>query len=170
MSSHRVTTIIGSIVIIVIAAVAIYGNYQQAKPELPISVSFRPAILGQGLVAQFRNNSGAALEVELTLNRPATNTYQREVLELPAGLTEIGPLQNWTFVPGQQVKLANVSFRPLEFTVPGGADGQLRGACPVITRQFCPNQSGSALRTCIEQNRSKYANLSSACTRLLDGG
>ena len=103
------TNIISFIILLIVAAIA-YGFYQQrelqrSKPELPVSVSFRNAILGSGLVAQFKNNSGAALEVVLTLRRPATNTYQSEVLELRStGVTEIGPLEGWTFVAGQDIE------------------------------------------------------------------
>jgi hypothetical protein len=157
--------------VVIICAAIVWHAKEQSKPELPVSVNFRHAILGQGLVAQFRNNSGAALEVALKLTRPATNTYQSEVLELPStGVTEVGPLDGWMFVAGQDVELRNVSYRPMKVIVPGGDGGSLRSACPVITTQYCSGQTGPALRTCIEQNRSKFEHLSPACTRLLDGG
>jgi hypothetical protein len=148
---------------------------QESKPDLPVTVSFRRAILGGGLVARFRNNTALQLEIAALFISPSTGQRSQTQLVLGPGQTqEVGSLQGWQFIAGQQIQLSNTGFRPIVISVPGGnaatasgADEQLRNACPIIVSTDCASQTGPALRTCIEQNRSKYANLSTDCTRLL---
>lgn len=90
-----------------------------AKRDLPISVSFRPALLGSGLVATFKNNSGQALEFAAEFSSSATNQERRTNLVIPAnGVHEMGYTEGWSFAAGQHVRLSNTNFRTIEYTVP----------------------------------------------------
>jgi hypothetical protein len=62
-----------------------------AKPDLPVMVSFRPALLGSGLVAVFKNTSSTQLEVAATFSSAATGMRRGANLVIPGnGMQEIG--------------------------------------------------------------------------------
>jgi hypothetical protein len=90
-----------------------------SKHDLPVNVSFHPALLGNGLVATFKNNSGNQLEVAAVFISESTGQTKETNLVLPASDTqEIGYAQGWAFAKGQHVKLSNGNFRPAEYVVP----------------------------------------------------
>lgn len=92
---------------------------QEAKPDLPVTISFRRALLGSGMVATFKNVGASPLEVAAIFVSQATGQQQRRNLVLPPNIIqEIGPAQGWPFAPGQRVLLSNANFRPKEAVVP----------------------------------------------------
>jgi hypothetical protein len=111
--------IILAIVAILVAFAFINHNAEASKPTLPVSVSYRQAILGPGLVARFTNESSESLELRVRADSPATNFYHAWYLVIPPGRTrEIGPLEGWSFLDGQRLELSNVNFRSAAGTVP----------------------------------------------------
>jgi hypothetical protein len=91
-----------------------------AKPDLPVMVSFRPALLGSGLVAVFKNTNSTQLEVAATFSSAATGIRRGANLVIPGnGMQEIGYAQGWTFAAGQHIRLTNGEYRPAEYQVPG---------------------------------------------------
>jgi uncharacterized protein YfaS (alpha-2-macroglobulin family) len=90
----------------------------EARPDLPVNLSFRKALLSTGLVGVFRNTSSQELEFVLDLESPATGPHIRKSVVLNAnGFLEIGAQQGWPFSPGQRVMLNNPVYRPRAFTV-----------------------------------------------------
>jgi phage shock protein A len=60
---------------------------QSAKPDLPVTISFRQALLGSGMVATFKNFSASPLEVAAVFSSQATGQEQRRNLVLaPKGV------------------------------------------------------------------------------------
>jgi hypothetical protein len=93
----------------------------EAKPDLPLSIGFRRAILGTGLVMELRNNSGSQIEVGAAFTSEATGLTQQRNIVLPPNLVvQLGSSQGWAFVPGQRIVFRNVSYRPSEVVVPQG--------------------------------------------------
>lgn len=93
---------------------------QASKRDLPISVSFRQALLGSGLVATFKNNSSQTLEVAAVFSSPSTGQQKQTNLVIPSnGVQEIGHAEGWAFAAGNHVTLTNNEFRPIEYVVPG---------------------------------------------------
>lgn len=93
---------------------------EEAKRDLPIVVSFRRAVLGNGLVVIFRNDSGSTLEAAAELSSPATGEKRTAHLVLPPnGVQEIGYAQGWPVVAGQHIRLVNNAYRPAEYIVTG---------------------------------------------------
>lgn len=91
----------------------------EAKPDLPLSVGFRPALFGTGLVMELRNNSGSQLEVAAAFSSEATGlTQQRNIVLAPNLVLQLGSAQGWAFVPGQRITFRNVHYRPAEVVVP----------------------------------------------------
>lgn len=93
---------------------------EASKRDLPISVSFRPALLGSGLVATFKNNSSRTLEVAAVFSSSSTGQQRQTNLVIPSlGVQEIGHVEGWSFAAGHHVTLTNNEFRPIEYIVPG---------------------------------------------------
>ena len=91
----------------------------EAKPDLPLSIGFRRAILGTGLVMELRNNSASQLEVAAAFTSEATGmTQQRNIVLPPNIVMQFGSAQGWAFVPGQRIMFKNVNYRPAEVVVP----------------------------------------------------
>ena len=89
------------------------------KKPLPVTVSFRAAALQQGLVAEIRNSSSEPLKIGFTLHSAGSGTAKQGELFLPPnGMTEIGWMEGWRFVPGETVTLKNSNYRTLTFVVP----------------------------------------------------
>jgi hypothetical protein len=90
----------------------------EARPDLPVVVTYRNALLSAGLVGVFRNTSSRELEFTLDLASPATGRHIRRAVVLnPNGILEIGAQQGWAFAPGQQIMLINPAYRPIVKTV-----------------------------------------------------
>jgi len=91
-----------------------------SKPDLPVSVSFRAALMGSGLVAIFKNNGTKAIEVAAEFTSTATGTKRSANLVLEPNLArQIGHAEGWPFAAGQHIRLTNNQFRPAEYEVPG---------------------------------------------------
>lgn len=92
----------------------------ESRPDLPIRVGFRRALIGQGEVGTFLNLSNQVLQVTLDVTSPATGASLHRVLTMnPHGFVQIGPIQQWPFAPGQKLELSNPSFRSVTRMVPG---------------------------------------------------
>jgi hypothetical protein len=92
----------------------------EARPDLPVNLSFRRAVLHPGLVGVFRNTSSRELEFLLDVDSPATGDhFRRSIVLNPRSFVEIGARQGWPFAPGQRVTLNNPVYRPLLQTVGG---------------------------------------------------
>lgn len=90
----------------------------EARPDLPVSVQFRKALLGPGLVGVFRNDSGKTLEFTLDLQSDVTGHHVRRAVVLnPNQFIEIGAKQGWPFAPGQRITLENPAYRTVARTV-----------------------------------------------------
>jgi hypothetical protein len=91
-----------------------------SKPDLPVSVSFRAALLGSGLVAIFKNNGAKPIEVAAEFTSTVTGTKRSADLVLEPNLAkQIGHAEGWPFAAGQHIRLTNNQFRPAEYEVPG---------------------------------------------------
>ncbi|MDX1914190.1 MAG: hypothetical protein SFU55_01295 [Methylophilus sp.] len=88
------------------------------KPELPINVSYRQALMGDGLVAQFTNNSDRFLSIVATFLNPTTNQHMTTRLDLaPRAIKEVGHLEGWTFSSGDQLTIKNNDYEPTYMTI-----------------------------------------------------
>lgn len=98
------------------------SDYQAAvatKPALPLVVTFRSSLLGNGLVAVIENTSDRYLTVVLAVRNPTLSTVKRFKLELkPQSSTDFGHLEGWTFASGDEVGLFNDEFSGLQLSVP----------------------------------------------------
>lgn len=89
------------------------------KPALPVVVSYRPSLVGQGLVAIFSNQSGNRLTLTVTFEDRTGQQRKTGTIDLdPNGRTEIGWLEGWRFEPGETIKISHPNYRPMNLRVP----------------------------------------------------
>jgi uncharacterized RDD family membrane protein YckC len=89
-----------------------------SRPELPLRLSFRDALIGPDKRAVLENLSDNALEVVLDVKSPVTGAhFSRTFVINPRSFGQIGRAQGWPFAPGQLVTVSNPEYRPLVQTV-----------------------------------------------------
>jgi hypothetical protein len=90
----------------------------QARPDLPVRLGLRNALLGGGKVAVLQNESNSALEIIVEAQSPVTGAhFKRAYVMNPRAILQIGPQQGWPFAPGQSITVSNPKFRPVTRTV-----------------------------------------------------
>jgi len=107
--------IVGIVFIAVVIMVIINRNFNlpvaQAKPPVPVELTFRKALIGSGAVAQFKNNSGKLLSVEVKFSNPTFHTSKVFDFVLDPGKPlEIGHLEGWTMASGDTVEVSSSGF------------------------------------------------------------
>lgn len=89
------------------------------KPPLPVNVSFRQALTGDGLVAAFHNESKSFLSLKIELKNPTFNKSVTTRIDLsPDETKEIGYLEGWSFASGDEVNILNESYEKLRIVSP----------------------------------------------------
>src|SRR5258708_4348118 len=64
---------------------------KEARPDLPITMGFRPSLLGNGKVAVMQNISNSEIEVTLDVMSPATGlTFHKALVIEPHGVQQLG--------------------------------------------------------------------------------
>ena len=88
-------------------------------PEVPVTVSYRQAFAGPGLVAVFRNTSLKTLSVLATFFNPTTGQQRSSQLTItPQGVAEIGHAEGWAFASGDKITLKGADYREVSAQVP----------------------------------------------------
>jgi hypothetical protein len=89
------------------------------QPELPVQVSFRPAWMGQGMVASFRNVGSQQLTLMLEF-RDADRRVSRDFAVVVEGgaTTEIGHPQGWLVSSGQSVRVSASGYKSVTAFAP----------------------------------------------------
>lgn len=94
------------------------SNPLDLRPELPVIVNYRAALVGSGTVLQVSNQTANRLTLTLTVTRGATDKLTRPLDLGPNDRAEIGRLQGWSFQTGDRVVLEHPNYRPLASTTP----------------------------------------------------
>lgn len=96
-----------------------FDSLAAQKPALPVSVTFRPSWLGQGMVAELHNASPRYLTVVLVVRNPTLSRARRFTLELaPEAGTAFGHLEGWRFASGDEVAVYHDAFSATRAVVP----------------------------------------------------
>jgi len=89
------------------------------QPELPVRVSFRPAWMGQGMVASFRNVGTQQLTLMVEFRDPNLRASRDFAIVVEAGGTaEVGHPQGWLVNSGQSVRVAASGFKSVTAFAP----------------------------------------------------
>lgn len=88
------------------------------KPELPITVSFREAMMGPGNVAIFNTTIKSPVPILVTLHSSAFGTDKRFELHLePSHSTELGHMEGAVIENGDTITIENQNYAPHSFKV-----------------------------------------------------
>lgn len=89
------------------------------KPALPVFVAYRQALMGNGLVAQFTNQSNRFLAIVVTATNPSLHQKQVFRLDIPPNETkEIGHLEGWAFSSGDTILVSHFDYAPSKIIIP----------------------------------------------------
>lgn len=106
----------GSALLIAILAAAGCGI---GKSELPVVVTVRPSLLGEGHVLQFHNESGRRLVLEVEVKDAQGGTASHIVSVGPHAVEEFGWLELGKRInAGDEVRVQHRDFRALRIHVP----------------------------------------------------
>jgi hypothetical protein len=85
----------------------------------PIRASYRESIVGKGLVLRLENTSCRYLRVAVALKNPTTGQSLRRTLDLgPRDMDEIGWLQGWQVMSGDEIAVSHHDYRTLRLHTP----------------------------------------------------
>jgi len=88
------------------------------KPELPVTLSFRKAIMGPGYVAIFNTTIKAPVAVLVNLHSAALGTTKQIELHLDSTHpTELGHMEGAVIENGDTITIENQNYSPISFTV-----------------------------------------------------
>jgi hypothetical protein len=89
------------------------------QPELPVRVSFRPAWMGQGMVASFRNVGGQQLTLMVEFRDSSLKSSRDFAIVVEAGATaDVGHPEGWLVSSGQSVRVSASGFKSVTAFAP----------------------------------------------------
>jgi len=89
------------------------------QPELPVRVSFRPAWMGQGMVATFQNVASQQLTLMIEFRDPGRQLSRDFALVVAAGASaDVGHAQGWLVTSGQSVRVAASGYKSVTAFAP----------------------------------------------------
>jgi multidrug efflux pump subunit AcrA (membrane-fusion protein) len=90
-----------------------------SSKEMPLSVSFRNAIVGDGKAVVLQNTSSDTLLVNVKFTDPTATTHQVYHLVLDGGaIKELGSLGAWKLGSGDRIEIESADYAPIVKTAP----------------------------------------------------
>lgn len=90
----------------------------EKKPELPVTLGLRKAMMGPGYVAVFNTTVKSSVPVLATIKSTALGSTKQFELHLnPSASTELGHMEGATIENGDTITLENKNFTSVTFTV-----------------------------------------------------
>jgi len=91
----------------------------EARPEMPIEVSYRSALLGPGLVISMKNKSTRHLSLVATFLNPTLNKEEGYRIDVsPNEVKEIGHAEGWAFSSGDVIKISHKDYKTITQSLP----------------------------------------------------
>ena len=89
-----------------------------SKPDMPVKVITRESLAGEGLVAQFHNELPNRIVVYVVLENTEVGDKREGNLSLePNGMTEIGWLEGWKFLPGETITISHDNYKTRRYRI-----------------------------------------------------
>jgi hypothetical protein len=111
--------LIGIVVLLAIVFFVFHVKKEASKPQLPVEVKYRKALLSNGLVALFKNTSNHEISVLATFTNPKINVYKSFKLDLSPNVPfQFGHLEGWNFEHGDIITLENNGYSELKVSFP----------------------------------------------------
>lgn len=91
----------------------------QYKPDMPVEVKHRPALLGPGLVLNLTNPSERQLNLTVELTNPGSGKASTFNVALVSGSTKsIGHAEGWVLEQGHKIKISHPDFKSWHGNIP----------------------------------------------------
>jgi hypothetical protein len=106
-------------IVFVIALAALAWACKPNKPEMPVSVSFREARVGNSMVAQIHNHADKTIKV--LVEASSATTGRTKTAEFVIGgkeMEEFGWADGWPFVSGESIRIHDADYSDLKVKVP----------------------------------------------------
>lgn len=92
---------------------------EATQPDLPVRVSFRPAWMGQGMVATLRNVAGQPISLMVEVRDPQAHRSKAFAFDIsPGASADIGHDQGWLVTSGQSLKVAATGYKTVTAFAP----------------------------------------------------
>jgi hypothetical protein len=92
---------------------------EATQPDLPVRVSFRPAWMGQGMVATFRNVATQPISLMVEVRDPVAHRSKSFALDInPGGSADIGHAEGWLVTSGQSLRVAATGYKSVTAFAP----------------------------------------------------
>ena len=92
---------------------------EATQPDLPVRVSFRPAWMGQGMVASFRNVGSQQLTLMIEFRDPNLHASRDIALVVDAGASaDVGHAEGWLVNSGQSVRVSASGYKSVTAFAP----------------------------------------------------
>ena len=92
---------------------------EATQPDLPVRVSFRPAWMGQGMVATLRNVAPERISLMVEVRDPGAHRSKSFAFDIdPGNSADIGHAEGWLVTSGQSVKVAASGYKSLTAFAP----------------------------------------------------
>jgi len=89
------------------------------QPDLPVRVSFRPAWMGQGMVATLRNVSPRTISLRVEVRDPNVHKSKSFAFDIdPGASADIGHAQGWLVTSGQSLRVAATGYKSVTAFAP----------------------------------------------------
>ena len=90
-----------------------------SKPAMPVSVSFRKAVLDNSIVARIHNNSDATMKIVVEVSSRTTGESKKAELVIGGKtMSEVGWAEGWRFVSGESIRIHHADYGDVQVTVP----------------------------------------------------
>lgn len=92
---------------------------EATQPDLPVRVSFRPAWMGQGMVASFRNVATEPISLMVEVRDPLAHRSKAFAFDIsPGASADIGHAQGWLVTSGQSLRVAATGYKTVTAFAP----------------------------------------------------
>jgi len=92
---------------------------EATQPDLPVRVSFRPAWMGQGMVATLRNVATQPISLMVEVRDPTAHRSKSFAFDInPGASADIGHAEGWLVTSGQSLKVAASGYKSVTAFAP----------------------------------------------------
>lgn len=122
-------------ILAILAASAPIASCGLFKPEMPVKMTYRPSLVGEGLVLQLHNESSERLVLEVSfegVGPGADESAKKTVSVGPNAVKEVGWLEGVLLQPGATIVARHERYKPRTFELPAVIEGYER---PTATAQ-----------------------------------
>ena len=90
-----------------------------ALPPLPIDITYRESLVGEGYVAVFTNPTRRHFRLVVSMVNPTTGETKRATLDVaPLQIREIGWAEDWKFMSGDRLTVSLSGYQTFNARIP----------------------------------------------------